>query len=139
MLHRALFGSLERFIGILLEHYSGHLPLWLSPTHAVVASITDQTRRLREDGGGASAGRRAARRRRPAQREDRLQGARAQRGQDSSDPRRRRARETEQSTVSLRRLGSRDQEILALDEAVTTLCQQAASPLSRLAAQEGTG
>ena len=42
MLHRALFGSLERFIGILLENYSGHLPLWLSPTHAVVATITDQ-------------------------------------------------------------------------------------------------
>ena len=42
MLHRALFGSLERFIGILLEHYGGHLPLWLSPTHAVVATITDQ-------------------------------------------------------------------------------------------------
>ena len=43
MLHRALFGSLERFIGILLENYSGHLPLWLSPTHAVVATITDQS------------------------------------------------------------------------------------------------
>ena len=91
MLHRALFGSLERFIGILLEHYSGHLPLWLSPTHAVVASITDQHAGLREDSGGAPAGRRAARRRRPAQREDRLQGARAQRGQDPADPRRRRA------------------------------------------------
>ena len=41
MLHRAMFGSLERFTGILLEHYAGHLPLWLSPLQAVVATITD--------------------------------------------------------------------------------------------------
>jgi threonyl-tRNA synthetase len=40
MLHRAMFGSLERFTGILLEHYAGHLPLWLSPLQAVVATIT---------------------------------------------------------------------------------------------------
>jgi threonyl-tRNA synthetase len=41
MLHRALFGSLERFTGILLEHHSGKLPMWLSPVQAVVMSITD--------------------------------------------------------------------------------------------------
>jgi threonyl-tRNA synthetase len=41
MLHRAMFGSLERFIGILIEHHGGHLPLWLSPLQAVVATITD--------------------------------------------------------------------------------------------------
>jgi threonyl-tRNA synthetase len=40
LLHRAIFGSLERFIGILLEHYAGRLPLWLSPVQAVVATIT---------------------------------------------------------------------------------------------------
>ena len=40
MLHRALFGSLERFAGILLEHYAGKLPLWLAPVQAVVATIT---------------------------------------------------------------------------------------------------
>ena len=40
MLHRALFGSLERFTGILIEHYAGNLPLWLAPTQAVVAPIT---------------------------------------------------------------------------------------------------
>lgn len=39
MLHRALFGSLERFTGILLEHYAGHLPLWLAPVQVVVAPI----------------------------------------------------------------------------------------------------
>ncbi len=41
MLHRALFGSLERFIGILIENYAGKLPFWLSPAQAVVCSITD--------------------------------------------------------------------------------------------------
>ena len=42
MLHRALFGSLERFTGILIEHYEGKFPLWLSPTQAVVMNITDK-------------------------------------------------------------------------------------------------
>ena len=42
MLHRALFGSLERFTGILLEHYAGNLPLWLAPVQAVVAPITSE-------------------------------------------------------------------------------------------------
>ena len=42
MLHRALFGSLERFIGILIEHYAGKLPLWLSPIQAVVLPIADE-------------------------------------------------------------------------------------------------
>ncbi len=41
MLHRAIFGSLERFIGILLEHYAGNLPLWLAPVQVVVMNITD--------------------------------------------------------------------------------------------------
>ena len=42
MLHRALFGSLERFIGILIEHYAGKLPLWLSPVQAIVIPISDE-------------------------------------------------------------------------------------------------
>ena len=40
MIHRAICGSMERFLGVLLEHYAGHLPLWLSPLQAVVATIT---------------------------------------------------------------------------------------------------
>jgi threonyl-tRNA synthetase len=43
MLHRAMFGSMERFTGILIEHYAGHFPLWLSPLQAVVATITSDT------------------------------------------------------------------------------------------------
>ena len=42
MLHRALFGSLERFIGILIEHYAGKLPLWLAPLQAVVIPISEE-------------------------------------------------------------------------------------------------
>ena len=43
MLHRALFGSLERFTGILIEHYAGHLPLWLSPLQVMVTTITSDS------------------------------------------------------------------------------------------------
>ena len=42
MLHRAILGSLERFIGVLIEHYAGSLPLWLAPVQAVVLNITDK-------------------------------------------------------------------------------------------------
>ena len=41
MLHRAILGSMERFIGILIEHYAGAMPLWLSPVQAMVMNITD--------------------------------------------------------------------------------------------------
>ena len=77
MIHRAICGSMERFLGILLENYAGHLPLWLSPVQAVVATITsdaDDFAREVADGGappGTSRGKRSA------QREDQLQGARA--------------------------------------------------------------
>ena len=40
MIHRAICGSMERFLGILLENYAGHLPLWLSPVQALVTTIT---------------------------------------------------------------------------------------------------
>ena len=42
MLHMALFGSLERFIGILIEHYAGKLPFWMSQTQAIVLPISDE-------------------------------------------------------------------------------------------------
>lgn len=41
MLHRAILGSLERFIGVMIESYAGKLPLWLAPTQVVVATITE--------------------------------------------------------------------------------------------------
>lgn len=44
MIHRAVLGSIERFVGILLEHYHGDLPLWLSPEQVVVATISEAYR-----------------------------------------------------------------------------------------------
>jgi len=44
MVHRAIYGSLERFMGGLVEHYAGAFPLWLAPVQAVVLPITDRTR-----------------------------------------------------------------------------------------------
>ena len=49
MLHRALFGSLERFIGILIEHFEGNFPVWLAPQQAVVVNITDKQRDYAQD------------------------------------------------------------------------------------------
>ncbi|KRT55843.1 threonyl-tRNA synthetase [endosymbiont of Ridgeia piscesae] len=49
MLHRAVLGSLERFIGILIEHYAGSMPLWLSPVQAVVMNITDRQAKYAEN------------------------------------------------------------------------------------------
>jgi threonyl-tRNA synthetase len=53
MLHRAIVGSLERFIGVLIEHYAGALPLWLSPQQAVVLTITDRSAAYAERIAGA--------------------------------------------------------------------------------------
>ena len=77
MIHRAICGSMERFLGVVLEHYAGHLPLWLSPKQAVVATITSDADDYAARGDRGRAQARPARRDRPAQREDQLQGARA--------------------------------------------------------------
>ena len=47
MLHRAIVGSMERFIGILIEHYAGAFPLWLAPQQVVVLNITERAGRVR--------------------------------------------------------------------------------------------
>ena len=58
MLHRAILGSLERFIGVLIEHYAGAFPLWLAPVQVVVATITsDADDYAREGGRGPAQGR----------------------------------------------------------------------------------
>ena len=48
MLHRVIYGSLERFIGILLEHYNGHLPLWLAPNQVRIINFTDRNNKVCE-------------------------------------------------------------------------------------------
>ena len=55
MLHRAIVGSLERFIGILIEHHAGALPLWLAPVQAVVLNITDRQAAYAEQVAGGAA------------------------------------------------------------------------------------
>ena len=49
MLHRTILGSLERFIGILIEHYTGDFPLWLAPQQAVILPITDDQQSFADD------------------------------------------------------------------------------------------
>ena len=138
MLHRALFGSLERFIGILLENYSGHLPLWLSPTHAVVATITDQCADYAKQ---VAARFRDAGLRIDADLRNEKIGYKVREHSAAKIPLILAvgAREAADGTVSVRRLGSRAQEILALDEAVARICREAAGPLGGSAAQEDTG
>ena len=54
MIHRALFGSFERFIGILIEHYGGELPLWLAPVQAIVLPVSDRFNEYAADGARAA-------------------------------------------------------------------------------------
>ncbi len=129
MLHRAILGSFERFIGILIENFAGRLPMWLSPVQAVVAPITNELDGYANDVVAALA----------------AAGIRAE-----SDLRNEKInykirehshakvpailvvgnREAEGRQVALRRLGGKDQEILALEEAVDRLNREALGPLA---------
>ncbi len=86
MLHRAILGSFERFIGIMIENYAGAFPLWLAPVQVVVATITSDADDYAEE--AAPKLRKAGLRVRdgPAQREDQLQGPRALAGRSRSSP-----------------------------------------------------
>ena len=92
MIHRAMFGSLERFTGILIEHHAGHLPLWLAPVQVMVAPIVSDADAYATKVLEALKRRRPSRRGRPPQREDQLQGARAFARQGAGDARGRQAR-----------------------------------------------
>ena len=127
MLHRAILGSMERFIGILIEHYAGRLPLWLSPVQVVVASITaeaadyaaevarvcaDAGLRVLVDGGNDKISYKV--------REHSLAKVPVMLVVGR--------REAASRGVALRRLGGVDQQPLALDDAVARLSQEAAVP-----------
>ena len=92
MVHRAICGSMERFTGILIEHFAGHFPLWLAPVQAVVATITSDADDYAREVVAALRRGGPARRGRPPQREDHLQGARAFARQGAGAARRRQAR-----------------------------------------------
>ena len=120
MLHRAIFGSLERFIGILIEHHAGNLPLWLAPIQVKVLTITSDAddyaetvaRRLRDAGLRAETDCRNEKisykvREHSVQKVPVLLAV----GQ----------REVEEQTVAMRRLGSKNQRVLSLEEALAEL------------------
>jgi threonyl-tRNA synthetase len=127
MLHRAIFGSYERFIGILIEHFAGKLPTWLAPTQAVVATIVSDA-----DGYAAEVTEKLT-----------AAGIRVE-----SDLRNEKInykvrehslakvphllvvgkREAEESTVALRTLGSQHQQVLSLESAIALLKAEATAP-----------
>ena len=127
MLHRAILGSFERFIGIMIEHYAGHLPLWLAPIQVLVATITDEAADYAQEIGAAldNAG---------------LRFRLDLRNETISYKIREHSlakvpvilvvggREAESRGVAVRRLGGKAQENLALDEAINRLAAEAAMP-----------
>jgi threonyl-tRNA synthetase len=127
MLHRAILGSFERFIGILIEHYAGSFPLWLAPVQAVVASITDEAAPYAEEVAGEL---RAAGLRVVADSGNEKIGYKVREHSLAKIPMMLVVgrREAAERGVSLRRLGSPAQEALALTEAIARLKLEAAPP-----------
>ena len=127
MLHRALFGSIERFLGILIEHHAGHLPLWLSPEQVVVAPVTSQFDAYAEE--VAKTLRRAG-----------LTAKTDTRNEKISYKIREHsvekipvimvvgAKEEADKSVTIRRLGSEKQEVMSLADAVAALTKEAEMP-----------
>jgi threonyl-tRNA synthetase len=133
MLHRAMFGSMERFTGILIEHYAGHLPLWLSPLQAVVATITlDADDYAREV---IDAARKLGLRVEGDLRNEKI-NYKVREHSLAKVP----AllvvgkKESAERLVSIRRLGSEGQQVLPLDEALAALAEEAVPPDVRRAA-----
>jgi len=127
MLHRAMFGSLERFTGILIEHFAGHLPLWLNPLQAVVATITDDANDYARQ--VVTAARRAGLRVEEDLRNEKINYKVREHslakvpvllvvGK----------KEAAERTVSIRRLGKEGQQVIALDRALAMLTDEAVPP-----------
>ena len=130
MLHRAILGSFERFIGILIENYAGRMPMWMAPVQAVVATITSDADAYAIEVRNAldAAGIRAEVDIRNEKinykvREHSLAKVPTMLvvGQ----------REVDDRKVALRRLGGKDQEFLALDEAVARLAEESKNPAEK--------
>jgi threonyl-tRNA synthetase len=127
MIHRAICGSLERFLGILIESHAGHMPLWFAPLQVVVATITSEADEFAEQ---------VAQRLRDAG----LQVETDCRNEKINYKVREHSlakvpvilvcgmREAEEQSVNMRRLGSRDQVSMTLAEAETQLVQEATPP-----------
>ena len=130
MLHRAILGSLERWIGILIEQYSGRMPAWLSPVQLVVAAITDSAHDYAKQVHTAAlvAGMRAE----LDTRNEKI-GYKIREHSTAKVPfiLAVGGREAEAGTVVLRRLGSDKQEIIQLDEVMAILADESLPPDQR--------
>jgi len=128
MLHRTVLGSFERFIGILIEQYAGHFPLWLGPVQAVVATITKEGDQYAEIVADqlSNAGLRV----RTDLRNEKI-GYKVREHSLAKIPiiLAIGKKEAENGTVSLRRLGYKEQESLVLADAVTRLRAEASIPV----------
>ena len=127
MLHRAMFGSLERFTGILIEHYAGHLPLWLSPLQVVVATITDEANEYARS--VAAAALRAGLRVEHDLRNEKI-NYKVREHSLAKVPALLVVGRTEAAdhTVSIRRLGKEGQTVLPLEAAIGALAAEAVPP-----------
>jgi len=127
MLHRAILGTFERFIGILIEHYAGKLPLWLAPVQAVVATIVSDADDYANEvlARLQSAGLRAE----PDLRNEKI-NYKVREHSVAKVPHLLVVgkREAEEGTVALRTLGEQQQKVLPLDEAIAFLVREAAPP-----------
>jgi threonyl-tRNA synthetase len=127
MVHRAICGSLERFTGILLEHYAGHMPLWLSPVQGVVATITSEGDDYAAE--VLAAARKAGLRVNADLRNEKI-NYKVREHSLAKIP----AllvvgkKEAVERTVSIRRLGSEGQTVMPLDEALKMLVEEATPP-----------
>ncbi|MEH6702618.1 threonine--tRNA ligase [Parasphingorhabdus sp.] len=134
MLHRAILGSFERFIGILIEHYAGKLPLWLAPTQAVVATIVTDANPYAEK---VVEQLKAAGIRVEADLRNEKINYKVREHSVGKVPNILVVgmREAEEGKVALRRLGQKDQEFLTLDEVVAMLKNEALPPDLKSVAQ----
>jgi len=127
MLHRAMFGSLERFTGILIEHFAGHFPLWLAPTQAVVATITSEADDYARE--VVALARRLGLRVEPDLRNEKI-NYKVREHSLAKVP----AllvvgkKEAAERTVSIRRLGREGQNVMGVDLALQTLAGEAVAP-----------
>ncbi|NDV88073.1 threonine--tRNA ligase [Aurantimonas aggregata] len=137
MLHRAMLGSVERFIGILLENCAGHLPLWLSPVQVVVATITSDADDYAME--VAHLLKRAGLKVETDLRNEKI-NYKVREHSVAKIPVMLVCgkREAEERTVNIRRLGSRDQASATLDSALAALVDEAVPPdLRRIRAEDG--
>ena len=131
MLHRAILGSMERFIGILIENYAGKFPLWLSPVQVVIATITSGADDYAQQ--AAETLRAAGLRVEVDDRNEKINYKIREHSADRKIPVIAviGMKEAEEGKLALRRLGSQGQEILTLEEASAQLAHEALAPDQR--------